>query len=521
MPRAAAKSKAKPKGKLYAMPEKLKLGTVLTDQAKGQWRIGASIGIGGFGEIYAACRNGNADYDAVVKCEPHLNGPLFVEMHFYLRNAKLQDIQLYKQQRGIKALGMPHVLAHGSVDINEQKHRFVVMPRYGSDIAKFFEQNGRRLPEATVYRLAIQMLDAYEFIHSKGYVHADLKAANMLLGLGQGGGAAQAYLVDFGLASRYTQGAFKPDPKKMHNGTIEYIARDAHLGVPTRRADLEILGYNLIEWLGVELPWVKLKLLALPAQVQKAKETFMANVSAALQALFQPKHVPAALADFMLYVAKLTYNEAPDYDACRCYFLNELKRMKVANSGDLDFKLSNNKSSSAAKQATARGRAKNNKLLQDVSADEQQLEALKPSSKLAAQTRISTRSQIAANAAATPKALGPNNQANLKPEPALTAKLLSPALAGKTTIISQLNPQAPAHKTYEFDVELDVSLDANVIVNVSRKKKTVSGTKDATATAETSASNVNVRKVASGKSVGSGSTRTTRSAAVTMSKYLR
>lgn len=70
-PKAAPAKKAK--GKLYAMPEKLKEGTILTDLAKGQWRIGSSIGIGGFGEIYEACRNGEKNYDAVVKCVSCLN----------------------------------------------------------------------------------------------------------------------------------------------------------------------------------------------------------------------------------------------------------------------------------------------------------------------------------------------------------------------------------------------------------------------------------------------------------------
>lgn len=65
-PKPAAAKKAK--GKLYAMPEKLKEGTILSDLSKTQWRIGPSIGVGGFGEIYAATRNGENNYDAVVKC---------------------------------------------------------------------------------------------------------------------------------------------------------------------------------------------------------------------------------------------------------------------------------------------------------------------------------------------------------------------------------------------------------------------------------------------------------------------
>lgn len=38
----------------YSMPEALPKGEVLTDLSKKQWKLGASIGTGGFGEIYAA-----------------------------------------------------------------------------------------------------------------------------------------------------------------------------------------------------------------------------------------------------------------------------------------------------------------------------------------------------------------------------------------------------------------------------------------------------------------------------------
>ncbi|XP_064549141.1 nucleosomal histone kinase 1 [Drosophila montana] len=571
-PKAAPAKKAK--GKLYAMPEKLKEGTVLTDLAKGQWRIGPSIGIGGFGEIYAACRDGENNYDAVVKCEPHANGPLFVEMHFYLRNAKQDDIKNFKQQHGLKSLGMPYILANGSADINGQKHRFIVMPRYGSDISKLYAQNGKRLPEATVYRLAIQMLDVYEFMHGTGYVHADLKAANILLGLGKGGGC-QAYLVDFGLASHYVTGDFKPDPKKMHNGTIEYTSRDAHLGVATRRADLEILGYNIIEWLGVELPWIRDKLLTVPVKVQKAKEAFMADVNAALKPLF-PKGVPAPISDYIKYVSKLAHNEAPNYDKCRMFFLNALKQMKVVNSGDLDFKLtsqssSNNNNSPPAKKAGTvaapgqRGKVKKEKSLvinsssedEIIASDDEEDTKYTPRRKLAAAkaspaprskpTRITpTRKAAHKPASASPKkreapqASSPLRSSPLKrakvesnatPKPQRTnAKInFSPAISlrsrpGKTVINDDLTPQPRSNKTYEFNFELDVSMDANVIVNVKRKKKaqasnitpagsnkTPSSHSASTPKGSSPATRINIRKVNGEEGSSSPARNSTRS----------
>lgn len=59
---------AKKNAKLYNMPEKLLKGTILKDISKVEWCIGTSIGTGGFGEIYTACRLGENNYNYVVKC---------------------------------------------------------------------------------------------------------------------------------------------------------------------------------------------------------------------------------------------------------------------------------------------------------------------------------------------------------------------------------------------------------------------------------------------------------------------
>ncbi len=98
-----------------------------------------------------------------------------------------------------------------------------------------------------------------EYIHSKGYVHNDIKAQNLLLGHGRHS-ENDVYLVDFGLVSKYQREGVhlehKPDARKAHDGTIEYTSRDAHIGAHARRSDLEILGYNLVHWMSGTLPWM-------------------------------------------------------------------------------------------------------------------------------------------------------------------------------------------------------------------------------------------------------------------------
>lgn len=52
-PRAAAKPAAKKKPAAHKLPDPIREGEILRDITKRQWRLGRSIGVGGFGEIYA------------------------------------------------------------------------------------------------------------------------------------------------------------------------------------------------------------------------------------------------------------------------------------------------------------------------------------------------------------------------------------------------------------------------------------------------------------------------------------
>ncbi len=75
-------------------------------------------------------------------------------------------------------------------------------------------------------------LEALEFLHYYEYVHADVKGSNLLTGLDN---PHQVYLVDYGLANRYSNDGehkkYSEDPKRKHDGTIEFTSIDAHKGV--------------------------------------------------------------------------------------------------------------------------------------------------------------------------------------------------------------------------------------------------------------------------------------------------
>ena len=148
-------------------------------------------------------------------------------------------------------------------------------------------------------------LEAMEYLHEREYVHADIKGSNLLTGFAEGSqhkvgivtkyfalyftllydavppSYLQVYLVDYGLAYRFNPDGrhkkYQEDPRRQHDGTIEFTSIDAHKGVsesscllvsetlamdscllplgPSRRGDLEILGYCLLQWACGRLPW--------------------------------------------------------------------------------------------------------------------------------------------------------------------------------------------------------------------------------------------------------------------------
>jgi serine/threonine protein kinase len=296
--------------------------SVITSISGNTWTLGPVIGKGGFGEIYAAYDGdkNDKDYPYAVKIEPHANGPLFVEMNFYIRVAKTEDIESFRIKKKLKSLGMPKHIGSGSHTFDQEKYRFIVMEKYGTDVWDLFIKHNNIFKPAVVLKLAMQTLNVLEFIHSKGYVHTDIKAENMLL---KQNDTSQMYLLDFGLCGKYKD-KYAPDPNKAHNGTLEYVSRDGHCGVQSRRGDLEILGYNMVHWAGGILPWDGLcasrnagskKNLNL---IHDCKKKYMKDLPLFFKDSFGPNHkiedVVNTLTVYFENVIPMSFEEDPKYD---------------------------------------------------------------------------------------------------------------------------------------------------------------------------------------------------------------
>ncbi|XP_044760235.1 serine/threonine-protein kinase VRK1-like [Coccinella septempunctata] len=156
-------------------------GEILKDLSGNEWILGKAIGCGGFGvihEVSQKCKKEKNKY--VVKIETHTNGPLFTEINCYLRIGKKEMIDEWTKQKSLPVLGMPHYVASGSHIFKGIKYRFLVLPRFEKDLEAIFEEK-KKFNLKTVLLISSQILQVLEYIHEKGYIHSDIKAANIML----------------------------------------------------------------------------------------------------------------------------------------------------------------------------------------------------------------------------------------------------------------------------------------------------------------------------------------------------
>ncbi len=96
----------------------------------------------------------------------------------------------------------------------------------GPNLENLFNYCGRKFSLKTVLLLADQLIPSFQYIHSKGYIHRDVKPENILMGDEKRGNTV--YVTDIGLAKEIGESR---DRNYSLIGTTRYASINAHLGV--------------------------------------------------------------------------------------------------------------------------------------------------------------------------------------------------------------------------------------------------------------------------------------------------
>lgn len=213
-------------------------------------------------------------------------------------------------------IGIPRIIWCGS----EGDYNVMVMELLGPSLEDLFNFCSRLFTLKTVLLLADQMVARIDFIHSRDFIHRDIKPDNFLMGLGKKGNLV--YIIDFGLAKKYRDTrSLRHIPyreNKNLTGTARYASINTHLGIEqSRRDDLESLGYVLMYFNLGTLPWQGLKAANKRQKYERISEKKLSTPIDVLCKTF-PNEFPT----YLTYCRQLHFEQRPDYNYLRKLFRN-------------------------------------------------------------------------------------------------------------------------------------------------------------------------------------------------------
>lgn len=197
----------------------------------------------------------------------------------------------------------------------------LVMPMLGNNLAVVKKTKGKNFTPVVAMPYLIQMLDAIQEVHDRGFIHRDIKPSNFLLGRGKY--HDRVYITDFGLSKLHfdDKGNVIPArPSAEFRGTVTYASLNAHKKIDLgRRDDLWSFYFMMLDFLNEDILWRGAK-NAKPEDAQPAKEKALNDPEHFLwrgvtENMIEPRNIFNS-------ILKLNYEDKPNYEYIKTNLLS-------------------------------------------------------------------------------------------------------------------------------------------------------------------------------------------------------
>ena len=268
----------------------------------GRFQLKEKMGSGSFGEIYIA-------HDLKTLCEVALKIDLPKD-----RTSQLSfESKIYTILNG--SVNLPNIFWFGSIGSGRNGLAIDLLGRSLHDV---FMCCGRKFSLKTVLMLAEQMISSLEYVHTRHFIHRDVKPENFVLGRDKKKG--QVYLIDFGLSKKFRDPkTLEHNPYVLHEdltGTARYASVNALRGIEqSRRDDMESLGYVFVYFLKGFLPW-----MGRNTKDIKKKNAEILSIKHHLSVEELCNGLPVEFANYLKAVKSLKFTQKPDYSEYRRMF---------------------------------------------------------------------------------------------------------------------------------------------------------------------------------------------------------
>ena len=266
------------------------------------------IGKGSFGKVYSIQNIYNRETFAMKTESLKTVDKILESEAFYLLS--------------LQGFGIPKFITYG----HNQTHNILIQELLDKSLDYIYIKNNYKCKLTDACLIAIQLIERFEWIHSKNIVYRDIKPENFLLGKKD---PNVIYVIDFGLCKKYrsskTGKHLLPKRTGKFNGTMKYASINALLGKEqSRRDDLIALIYMIIFFIKKKLPW---KYEAKYYDCHKYLQLLADKRSNGNGSLF--KDLPKEFEEYFKYNMNLKFEQKPNYEYLKSLFKGILFRMNL------------------------------------------------------------------------------------------------------------------------------------------------------------------------------------------------